>query len=119
MYIKRDITQLLSTRPGLAQILIGPRQCGKSTLLDHISNATFKEITFDDLQMHLLANRDPALFLKQFPPPVLLDEVQYVPQLFPEIKQCIDKLKRQRLYTPQASHVLFIPIQPEGTGFIV
>ena len=107
MYIKRDITQLLSTRPGLAQILIGPRQCGKSTLLNHISNATFKEITFDDLQMRLLANRDPALFLKQFPPPVLLDEVQYVPQLFPEIKRCIDKLKRQRLYTPQTSHVLF------------
>jgi predicted AAA+ superfamily ATPase len=48
MYIKRDITQALSKSPSVVQILIGPRQCGKSTLLYQLSEYLFKEITFDD-----------------------------------------------------------------------
>lgn len=97
MYIKRDITKRLSSGSASVQIVIGPRQCGKSTLLSHLADPTFTEITFDDLQMRNLANRDPALFLAQFKTPLLLDEVQYVPNLFPEIKRQIDELKRQRL----------------------
>ena len=55
---------------------------------------TFTEITFDDLQMRQLANQDPALFLQQFETPLLLDEIQYVPNLFPELKKRIDQIKR-------------------------
>ena len=97
MYIKRDITKRLLNTHSPVQLLIGPRQCGKSTLLASISSDSFHEITFDDLQLRTLANNDPALFLQQFPPPLLLDEVQYVGNLFSEIKQHIDKLKRKRL----------------------
>jgi len=97
MYIKRDITSRLSESTMPVQFVIGPRQCGKSTLLSRLSESSFKEVTFDDLQLRNLANRDPALFLEQFPPPVLLDEVQYVPHLFSEIKRQIDLLKKQRL----------------------
>ncbi|PIQ43372.1 MAG: hypothetical protein COV52_02150 [Gammaproteobacteria bacterium CG11_big_fil_rev_8_21_14_0_20_46_22] len=97
MYIKRDITSRLAENRMPVQFVIGPRQCGKSTLLSHIGEASFKEVTFDDLQLRNLANRDPALFLEQFAPPVLLDEVQYVPNLFSEIKRQVDLLKRQRL----------------------
>ena len=79
------------------QLVIGPRQCGKSTLRYYMSGVTFKEVTFDDLQLRHLANQDPALFLEQFAPPILLDEVQYVPDLFSEIKRRVDLLKRQRL----------------------
>jgi uncharacterized protein len=94
--IQRDITQLLHQSPAPIQVVLGPRQCGKSTLLASLSlsnnpsaqhTATYKEITFDDLQLRELANRDPALFLQQFEPPLLLDEVQYVPNLFPELKR--------------------------------
>ncbi|OAI48279.1 hypothetical protein AYO45_05185 [Gammaproteobacteria bacterium SCGC AG-212-F23] len=68
----------------------------------------FQEITFDDLQLRQLANQDPALFLQQFPPPLLLDEVQYVPNLFSELKIVIDKLKRAALVGSQKYETLFL-----------
>ncbi|MDP3706241.1 MAG: ATP-binding protein [Legionellaceae bacterium] len=107
MYIKRDLTQRLIEAQSPVQLVIGPRQCGKSTLLYHLAGSFSKEVTFDDLQLRTLANRDPALFLQQFTPPLLLDEVQYVPQLFPEIKRYVDQLKRQRLETSEQITTLF------------
>jgi len=107
MYINRDITEQIATSRAPVQILIGPRQCGKSTLLSHISSDKFKEVTFDDLQLRILANRDPVLFLAQFDPPVLLDEIQYVPNLFPEIKRYVDQAKKQRLLNDQPLDILF------------
>lgn len=106
MYIKRDISKLLTESYARIQVLLGPRQCGKSTLFIALysgsegnkSSLKFKEITFDDLQMRELANNDPALFLQQFEPPLLLDEVQYVPNLFPELKKKIDKIKRDNVF---------------------
>lgn len=97
MYIERDITAQLIQNPAWIQILLGPRQCGKSTLFAALAgeeSTSFQEITFDDLHLRQLANQDPALFLEQFPPPLLLDEIQYVPALFPELKKRIDQLKR-------------------------
>lgn len=98
MYIKRDISALLSDSPAFIQVLLGPRQCGKSTLFASLfatkKTSGYTEITFDDLQMRQLANDDPALFLQQFESPLLLDEVQYVPNLFPELKKKIDQIKR-------------------------
>lgn len=98
MYINRDISQLLRESSVWIQILLGPRQCGKSTLFAslYLKNSQFKEISFDDFQMRQLANQDPALFLQQFEPPLLLDEVQYVPNLFPALKQIVDKIKREK-----------------------
>lgn len=99
MYIKRDMTEQLTQTSAWIQILLGPRQCGKSTLFASIlaeknRGMPFQEITFDDLQLRELANQDPALFLQQFEAPLLLDEVQYVPNLFPELKKVVDQLKR-------------------------
>jgi len=107
MYIQRDITQRLVENRSTVQILIGPRQCGKSTLLFRMPGTSFKEVTFDDFQLRSLANSDPTLFLQQFSPPVLFDEIQYVPQLFPEIKRYVDTLKRLRLDNTQSIPVLF------------
>lgn len=107
MYIQRDMTSRLTESKAPVQLLIGPHQCGKRTLLYHLAGVTFREVTFDDLQLRLLADRDPHLFLEQFTPPVILDEVQYVPNLFPEIKQYIDQLRRQRLHDNQPISVLF------------
>ena len=107
MYIPRDITLRLSDSHSPIQFLIGPRQCGKSTLLSHLAGPSFKEVTFDDLQLRTLANRDPGLFLEQFKPPVLLDEVPYVPHLFPEIKRYVDEQKRRRIETGHPIPALF------------
>lgn len=100
MFIKRDITTQLKQGSTWIQILLGPRQCGKSTLFASLSGeeSYFQEVTFDDLQLRQLANRDPALFLKQFEPPLVLDEVQYVPNLFPELKRKIDDIKKKNLF---------------------
>lgn len=108
MYILRDLTSALNASASTVQIVLGPRQCGKSTLLAAISEG-FLELTFDDLQFRQLANQDPALFLQQFEPPLLLDEIQYVPNLFPEIKKRIDELKRSALFNSSKikSTVLF------------
>lgn len=108
MYIKRDITQLLNNSTQWIQILLGPRQCGKSTLFSALDQP-FQEITFDDLHMRQMANQDPALFLQQFTPPLLLDEVQYVPNLFPELKKIIDQLKKNALFQNklETQNVLF------------
>lgn len=94
MYIPRDIAEELTQSISWVQILFGPRQCGKSTLFASLSEG-FQEVTFDDLQLRQLANRDPAFFLQQFEPPIILDEAQYVPNLFPEIKKRIDQIKRE------------------------
>lgn len=103
MYIKRDISTLLEKSPAWIQVLLGPRQCGKSTLFASLFSANYTEITFDDLQMRELANQDPALFLQQFERPLLLDETQYVPNLFPELKKTIDQIKRADVFKAKAA----------------
>ena len=72
-------------------LLIGPRQVGKSTMLEHLMTGTPRtKVTLDDMTERQLAKRDPALFLDMHPAPVLIDEVQYAPELFSEIKIRID-----------------------------
>lgn len=103
MFIQRDLAQELKTTSTFVQVLLGPRQCGKSTLFASLASQAekdFQEISFDDLQLRQLANRDPALFLSQFNYPLLLDEVQYVPNLFSEIKKRVDEWKRKALFEP-------------------
>jgi predicted AAA+ superfamily ATPase len=98
MLIKRDIASRLREDRGVyVHILIGPRQCGKSTLFAALGAGRCHEVTFDDFQMRNLAERDPALFLAQYPPPLIIDEIQYAPNIFPEIKRITDNLKRERV----------------------
>lgn len=110
MIIERDIGQrIVGDRGAYIQILIGPRQCGKSTLLSTLSGDVFSEVTFDDLQLRTVANDDPAMFMAQHPCPLIIDEVQYAPNIFPELKRIVDEIKRQRLLDNQqsGSDVLF------------
>ena len=98
MLIYRDISSLLENELGTyIQIVIGPRQCGKSTLLAALGEGKHNEVTFDDLQLRNLANEDPALFLSQYETPLIIDEVQYAPNIFPELKQRVDKIKQDKL----------------------
>ena len=66
-----------------AILLIGARQVGKTTLLRH-AFPDFKIITFDPVLDIMQARSNPDLFLESIGSPVILDEVQYVPELFPE-----------------------------------
>ncbi len=72
-------------------LLTGPRQVGKTTVIKKLCGAERRYVTLDDPNARELARRDPGLFLKQYPPPVLIDEVQYAPELFPVIKLLADE----------------------------
>ncbi len=106
MLIKRDILQKLREEKGVyVHILIGPRQCGKSTLFAILSEGKYREVTLDDFQMRNLAENDPALFLAQHPLPLIIDEIQYAPNIFPEIKKITDELKRKRLLNNENNEI--------------
>ena len=75
-------------------LVTGPRQVGKTTMLKHLSegeNRTY--VTLDDLNARELAINDPKLFFQTFKPPILIDEVQYAPNLFSQIKIMVDERK--------------------------
>jgi hypothetical protein len=75
-------------------LLTGARQVGKSTLFQIIMNKTGETretVTLDDLEERNLAKNDPAMFLQIHPAPLLIDEVQYAPELFSYIKIEIDR----------------------------
>ena len=72
-----------------AILLIGARQVGKTTLLRHVF-PDFKIITFDPVLDIMQARSNPDLFLESIGTPVILDEVQYVPELFPALKRRMD-----------------------------
>lgn len=77
-----------------AILLTGPRQAGKTTMLRSLAekeNNGREYISLDDLSVRDMAKNDPALFLQIHKPPVLIDEVQYAPELFTYIKIHIDK----------------------------
>jgi len=65
-------------------LLTGPRQVGKTTLLQHLCEPNRKYVTLDDPNLRALAQEDPGLFLQRFEPPVLIDEIQHAPRLYDE-----------------------------------
>lgn len=79
-------------------MLTGPRQVGKTTLLEICAAGKRAYITLDDLDARRLAQSDPALFLQTWQPPLIIDEVQYAPQLFSAIKMRVDREKRNGLF---------------------
>lgn len=98
MWIHRDISDSLKKTSGVyVHILIGPRQCGKSSLFVALGDGEWSEVSFDDFQMRTLAEQDPVLFLSQQTLPLVIDEIQYCPNVFPEIKRIVDELKKERL----------------------
>jgi uncharacterized protein len=79
-------------------LLTGPRQVGKTTFLQHVAEPGRKYVTLDDPSIRTLAVQDPALFLQRFEPPVLIDEIQYAPQLLPYVKMAADSRREVGLF---------------------
>lgn len=77
-----------------ALLLTGPRQVGKTTMLQKLAedeNIGREYVTLDDLTERQMAKNDPKMFLQIHKPPVFIDEVQYAPELFSYIKIHVDK----------------------------
>ena len=92
-YIKRTLEQSIInlSKEYACILLIGPRQIGKTTILEHIDKDKKREyVTLDDLSERELAKNDPKMFLNLHNVPMCIDEVQYAPELFSYIKIAID-----------------------------
>jgi len=77
-------------------LLTGQRQVGKTTLLDELVKKKRPYVTLDNPKLRKMAQNDPELFLSENPPPVIIDEVQYAPELFPHIKMYVDNNKSHK-----------------------
>ena len=99
MYIKRvlekTIKKMVSEFPVI--VISGARQVGKSTMLQMIKEDNMNYVTLDDLDARNLALSDPKYFLEQYSYPLLIDEIQYAPNLLPYIKMIVDDEKFKAL----------------------
>ena len=93
-YISRNLEKVVSevTKEYPVVLVTGPRQVGKTTMLQKLMEGTNRSyVSLDDLNERNLAKTDPELFLQLHKPPVLIDEVQYAPELFTYIKIHVDQ----------------------------
>jgi len=104
MFIKRTIEEKIKqiNKSFPALIITGPRQVGKTTILKECMETDREYITFDDLLIRKQAEEDPALFMQKHKGKLLIDEIQYVPQLLSYIKMDIDEKKEYGKFWLQA-----------------
>lgn len=97
-YLPRRIEARLRAMAGLFPCVVvgGARQVGKSTLLRHVLGDQAKTFVFDPTQDVGGARADPELFLRMNPPPLVLDEVQYAPELLAPLKRVVDERRGER-----------------------
>ena len=99
-YIQRTLESVIKTLTTQfpVTLLTGPRQVGKTSLLQHLSQDQRHYVSLDDPALAALAQEDPKLFLERFKPPVLIDEVQYAPAILPYIKILVDQQQTAGLF---------------------
>lgn len=91
-HMEKPVMELNEQYPVL--LLTGARQVGKTTMLEHlieVEGKGRKKVSLDDLTLRELAKTDPKMFFQLYQPPLLIDEVQYAPELFPYIKIMVDE----------------------------
>lgn len=89
--------------------LLGPRQCGKTTLARALA-PRFGYVTFDDADALALARSDPNGFLAALTDPVILDEIQRVPELLRALKLSVDRDRRSgRFLLTGSANLLLLP----------
>ena len=93
MYIRRALEEVIirGNQSFSALLVTGPRQVGKTTMLRKLADENRNYVSLDDPIARAMAVTDPSLFLARYSPPVIIDEIQYAPQLLPYIKMHIDE----------------------------
>lgn len=96
MFIKRALENIVKEVSKTYPVLLvtGPRQVGKTTLLEHVADENRKYVSLDDPVARRLAVEEPLLFLQRYEPPVIIDEIQYAPELLPYIKMHVDRNRK-------------------------
>lgn len=107
-YIVRSLEKVVKqvTKEYSVVLVTGPRQVGKTTMLKKLMEGTDRGyVTLDDLNERSMAKNDPELFLQLHKPPILIDEVQYAPELFTYIKMHVDENKEPGAFWLTGSQV--------------
>ena len=106
MFIRRHLEKAFLEANDFFSVLLltGARQVGKTTFLKEIATPGRKFVSLDPLDVRTKAANDPRLFLADNPPPVIIDEIQHVPQLLPYIKEIVDNV---RTTDPANAHGLY------------
>lgn len=104
-YLSPSIEKALKAFPCV--FINGPRQAGKTTLAKHLKWASghAQYVNFDDVATIAIASQSPQSFLSGFDGPVILDEIQMVPEIFRALKIMIDE-RREIENKPSGMYVL-------------
>ncbi len=102
-YVSRTMEKTIKKFIGKYPVImvIGPRQVGKTTLLNYLkfkSNKKINYVTLDDMLIRTQANEDPELFLRTHEAPLIIDEFQYAPNLLTYIKIIIDEARQNEIF---------------------
>lgn len=103
MYKRRQLEDvILKLSKSFPVILVtGPRQTGKTTLFQYLTKKQknkYNYVSLDEYGPLMLARQDPALFFEQYKIPLIIDEIQYAPQLLQEIKVIVDRSKKNGMF---------------------
>lgn len=103
-YYKRLAESVIQKQEKMFKTILvtGARQVGKTTMLKNIK-PDINYITLDDMLLNQLAVEDPELFLKANKPPIIIDEIQYAPNLLRYIKIEVDNSDKKAMYYLTAS----------------
>lgn len=99
MYIKREIESSIDRllRQGKVVLVTGARQVGKTTVLREHLGSSFGYVSMENPRDYLLAKQDAALFFESKSLPLIIDEVQRVPELFSPLKWIVDQSTKKGL----------------------
>lgn len=111
-YINRALEKIVKKTIGNFPVIAitGPRQVGKTTLLEYLSQNMYEKVNYvslDDLLLRSQANEDPELFLRTHETPLIIDEFQYAPKLLNYIKIKVDEMRKNTLFKNQDSKTLY------------
>ncbi len=114
--LTKTIYKAIETFPSV--VLTGPRQSGKTTLLKMLFANTHTFVSLENPDVRIRAKEDPRGFLNQYKPPVIIDEIQYVPELLSYIKTKIDEDRKhgQWLLTGSQNFVLMDKVTQSLAG---
>jgi uncharacterized protein len=110
--IQRTLNEAMTDTPVVC--LLGPRQCGKSTIARSLDPSR-KYLTLDDANLLAAAIKDPGGFINQFPENITLDEIQRAPELLLAIKRAVDERRRPgRFLLTGSANLLQLPHLPDS-----
>lgn len=114
--IANTVKKAVQTFPAI--VLTGPRQSGKTTLLKMLFSDTARFVSLENPDVRTRAQNDPVGFLSQYQKPLIIDEIQYAPDLLSYIKTAIDEDRKpgQWLLTGSQNFVLMQGISQSLAG---